>query len=232
MVNQIIFSSLLQTWYVELRISRSISESPLEFEITRVDCITIFWKKKLPYRELWNIWCVFVREPQLLLSCLPKHFALTLKFCHSYVSRVKQKVLLNMCIFRPSWACANYHLGFCFPFIHSVSGQGTCSDHGCTSWSGPLLSTYSQTHVFTWCELFNLYHSLGIFSRRQIDDIFLIFPRKQDLTFHANCLLETICMKCQILFSRKNKKNISKCRLLKIFPRVLNVNFRIFLARS
>ena len=38
-VNQIIFSSILQTWYVELRISRSISESPLEFEITRVDCM-------------------------------------------------------------------------------------------------------------------------------------------------------------------------------------------------
>ena len=32
-------------------------------------------------------------------------------------------------------------------------------------------------------------HSLGIFSRQQIEDIFLIFPRKQDLTFHANCLL-------------------------------------------
>ena len=31
---------------------------------------------------------------------------------------------------------------------------------------------------------------------------------------------ETICMKCQILFS---KKNISKCRLLKILPRVLSV---------
>ena len=40
-VNQIIFSSILQTWYVELRISRSISESPLEFEITRVDCIVV-----------------------------------------------------------------------------------------------------------------------------------------------------------------------------------------------
>ena len=39
------------------------------------------------------------------------------------------------------------------------------------------------------CFLFNLYHSLGIFSRRQNDVIFLIFPRKQDLTFHANCLL-------------------------------------------
>ena len=33
---------------------------------------------------------------------------------------------------------------------------------------------------------------------------FLIFPRKQDLTFHAN----SICMKGQIQFSGKNKKNI------------------------
>ena len=31
-------------------------------------------------------------------------------------------------------------------------------------------------------------------------------------------------MKCQILFSGKNKKNISKRRLLKILPRVLSVN--------
>ena len=34
---------------------------------------------------------------------------------------------------------------------------------------------------------------------------------------------ETICMKCQILFSEKIKKNISKCRLLKILTRVLSV---------
>ena len=33
-------------------------------------------------------------------------------------------------------------------------------------------------------------------------------------------------MKCQILFSGKNKKNISKCRLLKILPRVLSVKSR------
>ena len=32
----------------------------------------------------------------------------------------------------------------------------------------------------------NLYHSRGQFSRRQIGDIFLIFPRKQDLKFHTN----------------------------------------------
>ena len=46
----------------------------------------------------------------------------------------------------------------------------------------------SSTAVVTGTFI-NLYHSLGIFSRRQTDDIFLIFPRKQDLTFHANCLL-------------------------------------------
>ena len=41
----------------------------------------------------------------------------------------------------------------------------------------------------TYKSLLNLYHSLGKFSRQQIDDIFLIFPRKYTLTFHANCLL-------------------------------------------
>ena len=42
-------------------------------------------------------------------------------------------------------------------------------------------------------------------------DIFLIFDRKQDFTFHGNCLH---FMKCQILFSGKN---VSKCRQ-KILP--------------
>ena len=37
-VVRFIVSSLLQLWYLEVRISRSVSESPLEFEITRVDC--------------------------------------------------------------------------------------------------------------------------------------------------------------------------------------------------
>ena len=36
-------------------------------------------------------------------------------------------------------------------------------------------------------------------------------------------------MKCHILFSEKNKKNISKCHLLKILPRVLSVNLIIAL---
>ena len=69
----------------------------------------------------------------------------------------------------------------------------------------------------------NLYHSLGKFSRPQIDDIRLIFfPRKQDLTFHIS--IETTDMNYQTLFSGKNKKTNSICRLLKLLARVLSSN--------
>ena len=49
---------------------------------------------------------------------------------------------------------------------------------------------------------------------------FLIFPRKQVLKFHP---METICMKCQSLFSGKNKKNILKCHLVNFLPKVLSI---------
>ena len=39
---EILFSSLLQLWYFEVKLSRSISQSPLEFKITRVNCTDIF----------------------------------------------------------------------------------------------------------------------------------------------------------------------------------------------
>ena len=61
--------------------------------------------------------------------------------------------------------------------------------------------------------------------------IFLIFPRKYDLTLHANCLLRDnlhevldhipwrqFAWSVRSYFLRKNKKNISKCRLLKFYP--------------
>ena len=41
-VVRIIFSSILKIWYVEVQISRSVSEGSSEFEITRVDCIPPF----------------------------------------------------------------------------------------------------------------------------------------------------------------------------------------------
>ena len=44
----------------------------------------------------------------------------------------------------------------------------------------------------------------------------------QKVGFNVSCKLSP--MKCQIPFSGKNKKNISKCHLLKILPRVLRVN--------
>ena len=63
-----------------------------------------------------------------------------------------------------------------------------------------------------------LYHFMGKFGRQQTDDIFLIIPWKQALTFHANCLLkETIFIKCQSLFSRKNKQKYFKMLSAKIF---------------
>ena len=63
MVNQIIFSSILQTWYVELRISRSISESPLEFEITRVDCNCYGLTKMHKSIEINGAWWVSPKLP-------------------------------------------------------------------------------------------------------------------------------------------------------------------------
>ena len=49
-----------------------------------------------------------------------------------------------------------------------------------------------------------------ILSRRHLKIFFLIFPRKQDLKFHANLLKwRQFAWKCQILFSGENKKNIT-----------------------
>ena len=67
---------------------------------------------------------------------------------------------------------------------------------------------------------------LSIFSRRQIDDAFLTFPRKQNSTFHANCLhWRQFAWKFESCFLGKVRKNISKCCPLKILPRVLSVKF-------
>ena len=73
----------------------------------------------------------------------------------------------------------------------------------------------NTTQVYAWesavnanvlCTLFNLYHSLGRLSRQQID-IFLIFPRKQVLKFHVNCLLRRQFAKIsKIYFLQKKKK--------------------------
>ena len=52
-----------------------------------------------------------------------------------------------------------------------------------------------KNQVMMMMMMINLYHSLGIFNRPQLDNFFLIFSRKQDLTLNANCLLgfDTSC---------------------------------------
>ena len=48
-----------------------------------------------------------------------------------------------------------------------------------------------------------------IFSRRHIEIIFLFFPRKQALTFHANCLQGDNLHEMLNLVFWENKKNIN-----------------------
>ena len=60
--------------------------------------------------------------------------------------------------------------------------------------------------------IINIYHSLGKFSRRQMDDIFLSFFLYfffQKIGFDISCKLspkETICMKCQSIFLKIIRK--------------------------
>ena len=43
------------------------------------------------------------------------------------------------------------------------------------------------------------------------------------LIFHANCL-ETICVNCQMLFSRKNKKNVTNLLSAELAKKLVKVN--------
>ena len=105
-------------------------------------------------------------------------------------------------------------------WMHSGDCEGwSGSSTWNSSWSATLMSWklwYNKIH-------FNLYHSLDIFSRRQMNDIFLTFPRKQDLTFHANCLLRRQfawnAISCFLGKIRKIFQNV----VLKNLPRVLSV---------
>ena len=59
-----VFLNILQIWYVEVRISRSISESSLDFKITRIDCIYQYMHPVLlmPVCTFVRvIWALFIR---------------------------------------------------------------------------------------------------------------------------------------------------------------------------
>ena len=69
------------------------------------------------------------------------------------------------------------------------------------------------------CRMFDLYHCLGKFSRWQFDDFFFFLFSPGNRLWH----FLQICMKCQCLFSGKNKKFISKCYLLQVSLSMLSV---------
>ena len=75
----LLFSSLSQLWYVEVRISRSVSVSPLEFEITRVDYIINYFSRGFHYSILLNsdltIFLGFQIGLKLNVSLMPRLYA-------------------------------------------------------------------------------------------------------------------------------------------------------------
>ena len=66
-----------------------------------------------------------------------------------------------------------------------------------------------------------------IFSRPRIEIVFFFFFFFQNTGFDISCKLssmETICMKCEVLFSGKNKKNITNVFSSEFAQRVVKVN--------
>ena len=71
---------------------------------------------------------------------------------------------------------------------------------------------------------FNLYHSLGKFSRWQIDDMFFLYiPENSFWHFMQIVSIGDNLHEISNPVSRENKKDISKCCLLKILPIVLSI---------
>ena len=63
-----------------------------------------------------------------------------------------------------------------------------------------------------------------IFSRQHIEIFFLIFPRRQDLTFHADCLQwRHFAWNVKSCFPEKNKKNVNNLWSAELAQRVVQI---------
>ena len=60
--------------------------------------------------------------------------------------------------------------------------------HLCSQVVGLYIVQYRSICVAKWLVLWTSGQATRKFSRRKTDGIFLTFPRKYDLTFHANCI--------------------------------------------
>ena len=144
--------------------------------------------------------------------------------------------------------------------INSEVDSGVLSDHGQTAALIVMLIIYGHkwtysstvpwkykvkqlhTHKQIWPHLPGSIDFTTLWANSAHNKLmifFLFFSRKQDLTFHTNCLhwyfdyfsqktgygfscklspMETICMKCQILVSGKNKKKYHQYVICWISP--------------
>ena len=68
-------------------------------------------------------------------------------------------------------------------------------------------------------------NALHLASRQHFEIVFLFFFQKSGSDISCKLLpLKTICMKCQILFSGKNKKNITNLLNAELAKSVVNFN--------
>ena len=70
----LLFSSLSQLLYVEVRISQRVSVITLKFEITRVDCISSGLVPFCLWFHMWRLFCLFFFPHLSFFWCLGKEY--------------------------------------------------------------------------------------------------------------------------------------------------------------
>ena len=121
--------------------------------------------------------------------------------------------------------CANAQVNLSLPWGHMSEGTISCIGAYIFFWHThkPRLSLPWKTNCFKDKGYLTLSTLGKIFSRRHIG---VFFFSSQKTGFDISCKLspvETICMKCQVLFSGKNNKNITNLSSAELFVRVVKL---------
>ena len=155
MVVRIIFSSILQIWYVEVRISQSISESPLELEITRIDCMFswrsktnmgTFWMKKPSYLELRYCLVKYSSNTDVLRHKDLHHYSITVKN-RAYIIHLR---VLLLCANEVSLPRTLLFSLFSVRFIKINQYFNTCDNFSQTFWVSALKQSEMLWGFCTW----------------------------------------------------------------------------------
>ena len=148
-----------------------------------------------------------------------------------YFMRVFQKLLSRQCFNKPKYSFKYLILGVFVYFVRKMRQLKFMVYSFASLTFIVKFNTYDCFFVRPCLSGLIANASFHFYRSEQIQQTttWWYFPQKTG--FDMSCKLsplETICMKCLILFPGKNKKSISKCRLLKNLPGVLSVNFFFF----